>query len=660
MRKGWVLIGLAAWLASGCRLLGGSAESTAVGAAGGAAVPGVKVYSDPLPVTSIAFAAPTLWAGNARGLVRWNVNTEEVQRIGPEQGLPGSSVRALALDGAGGVWVVTEAGVGRVAEGKYVNMPPLPAAALAILAPLPGGEGTWAAGPGGLYRTDGKAWVSTLSGVGVTSLELAPDSSIWAGTAGRGVVHVAPDGAIVRAYGPSENIDLADVAGTTTFDTGVRVVAGRGKDGSRLLLIETSGAHDLLRALPDFPLQRVAKVGSEVVVLGGAGPAPKLYKLRQSQRGEPAPEGGFRFVPERKGPDAPRYAVVPLTLSAPPGTTVVATSHDSIWFGTETLGVARADPKAPTYFRSGEITAGAERVTVVCPRAFADGGCLIATGGARVWRFDGKTFVPAQVGQPAGVRVDALLADHAENIYAVFREADFKGFTVTKLEGQEWKPHRRVAVQVPEGPPLFAWAKMSPIGNLWIGVHYKEKNGEDHSFGVVEEDFVRQRTLHHRRYAEGESAPPGSLPLSNTVSNLTFDGATMWFTSLGGVIRWQESEVKVWGENEGLESETCLDIEAGPRGEMWVATSGGVGRFDGRVWRFDDGPTKTRARALVRDLPRDRMWVATQHGLVMVGAQGPVLLDSSNQLVEDDVRDVTIDGKGRIWALGKATLVVVE
>ena len=71
---------------------------------------------------------------------------------------------------------------------------------------------------------------------------------------------------------------------------------------------------------------------------------------------------------------------------------------------------------------------------------------------------------------------------------------------------------------------------------------------------------------------------PESLPLPHDLTGVIFDGTATWFSSRSGVIRWQESELRRWGENEHMDSEVCFGLGKGIDGKIWAATSGGVGR----------------------------------------------------------------------------------
>ncbi len=84
----------------------------------------VTRYAESVPITALAVGGPYVWAGTEHGLRRWKVagksgadaDDADVEPIGAESGLLGHRIDALAVDDERGVWVATEAGIGRLAD----------------------------------------------------------------------------------------------------------------------------------------------------------------------------------------------------------------------------------------------------------------------------------------------------------------------------------------------------------------------------------------------------------------------------------------------------------------------------------------------------------------------------------------------------------------
>src|SRR6185369_15106598 len=151
-----------------------------------------------------------------------------------------------------------------------------------------------------------------------------------------------------------------------------------------------------------------------------------------------------------------------------------------------------------------------------------------------------------------------------------------------------------------------------------------DAEGQEQGRGAVEIDLAAHKVVHHG--AVGAKHPdPESLPLPRDLTGILFDGSATWFAARSGVSRWQESELRHWGENERMGSETSYAVAKGPDGTIWAATSAGIGRFDGKDWRFADADDAAAVptRAVVEDAGK-RIWLATSKGLRRLPASGPV------------------------------------
>jgi hypothetical protein len=694
-------------------------------------VPGFRVtrQAESVPITALAVQGPYVWIGSAHGLRRWNVATDEGGWVGPESGLVGHGVSALATDADGGLWVATEAGVGRItapapqpragaaasdgaaAAASPSDGPPAAPAApraelryqakgalggITLLAPTRGDGGAWAAGPAGLFRLDDGGWTifDFLRDVPVTSLELDGDgATAWVGTRGRGLYRVDRNGGTPVALSPArasaspaaadEVTDVDEIVGTALGPDDVRVVAARARDGARVVFLN-KGAPDAYRTQPGADVRIVGLVaapGGPLLIAGAPG-AEGIFTLRRLPRGEAPPVGGFRLLPVRKAA-VDRFAAVPTGALAPPDVTVAAAGASSgatatakapaeIWLGTRAMGVARADAHGPQYVPGSELTDDADRVTVGC---VARDRCYVVAGGAHAWLYDGAAFRPSGIGESPAGRALALATDAAGAIVGVTWEPSFAGLVLTRLKPgapDAWTPLDRVPLELTGGirgeRPVASFAAFAPDGALWLGLGAEGADGETQGRGAVEIDLVSHKVVRHGPPAANgqDAASAESLPLPHDLTGVLFDGTATWFSSHSGMARWQESELRRWTENEHLESETCYAVAKGPDGQIWAGTSMGIGRFDGKEWRFGDadGPAAVATRAIAHDAG-GRTWLATAKGLRVLpagaaaagGRAGPA---AGERIVDDDVLDAAPDRFGRIFALGSSALDVVD
>jgi fructose-1,6-bisphosphatase/inositol monophosphatase family enzyme len=680
---------------------GGGASSPSSSSPSSLAAFVVVRYAESLPITALALGATYVWAGTAHGLRRWKVGGHaegarvdvDAEPIGPESGLPGHRIDALGVDDEGRAWVATEAGIGRFVERagrlRFEARGTLPAATM-LLVPARTGGVAWAGGAAGLSRYDGHGWtaVDVLRDVPITSLDLDADGqSVWAGTYGRGLFLV--DAQAGKATSPAGVADASEeIIGTALTAAGARLVAARAGDGGRVTLITRDGP-EAYRTQPGggVRLLRLIATGAGPVLVAAVAGVEGLYQLSPLPRGEPPGAGGFRLVATRKGSTA-RYQALPLALAVPPEVTVVAAASATreavvpeVWVGSRLMGVARAEPRRPRYL-SGDLTDDADRLSVACA---ALDRCFVVAGGAHAWLFDGALFHEIRVGESPEGRALAVVADRAGAIFATITDPPFKGVALMRYApgpaGDLWQVVQKVPLARAGGRgverPSVSFAAFAPGGNLWLGVGAVASDGQEQGRGAVELAPATGGAIVRHGAFPGGAASPESLPLPYDLTGVIFDGAATWFSARSGINRWQESELRHWGENEHMDSEVCLDVIKGIDGKIWVATSAGVGRFDGTEWRFTqkgdgdgdgardgDGVQKGDAAPPTRAVVNDgagRMWLATAKGLRVLGANeaSAPKLPPGAAVVDDDMLDLTVDRFGRVWALGSAALAIV-
>ena len=117
-------------------------------------------------------------------------------------------------------------------------------------------------------------------------------------------------------------------------------------------------------------------------------------------------------------------------------------------------------------------------------------------------------------------------------------------------------------------------------------------------------------------------------------------------------------------ENDGHESELTRDIGPGPRlegtGEIFVATRRGTGRFDGKRWTFPRlGAFYPPANALAHD-GNGNVFIGNEKGLWCVGECAPDVIDHTRGLLEDNVGDLAVDQRNRVWVLTDKGINIVE
>ena len=637
------------------------------GVGAGPAGPGggftVKERAEAGPITAVAARAPFLWATGAPGLRRFDVATGEYDEVGEPNDARTRAVTAIAIDDDGAAWVAGAMGIGRwVAAGDDLRYEPkgTPGKVEVLAARHPvATEGIWAGGPGGLYRWDGRIFPSVdgLRDVPVSSIVLDDDGKgAWVGTHSHGLYRAEGDHAAPVPGG--ESILLDAVLGVAKTAAGTRVVAGNSGGEARLYALTMAGIEGF-HAAPGARVVALVERGGDAVLIAGAPGKPQAYTLRALAPGESAPPGSLKFaslVTER----AARWAAVPSADKLPPDVTVAAADGGELYVGSARMGVARAAPEAPRFVVGSQLVGDALRLYLACASPVR---CYAVTDGPRAWLTDGDSYQPTRLGEPEAATPLALTTDAQGTTFAIAREVDAPGLVITRLApgvrapvDSDWQVLHKIALELPpKTTPTVSFAGVSGASTLWLGLRVTGGDGADAGWGAVEIDLGNGHAVQHRPHKANEKVAAEALPLPASLTGILFDSGATYYASLAGVSRWQQGQLRNWGENEGLASELVHAIGRGNDGAIWAATSGGLARFDGQNW-LPLGTTELPTRGLATD-GKGRVWVATGKGLRALSGTDPA---GAPVVLAGDMRDVIADRFGRIWAMSATSIALIE
>lgn len=648
----------------------------------------VRSYTDTFAATAIADSPSHIWVGSPHGLLRWDGGRYTV--LTTKDGLPSDRVAAVTVDGSGVVWVATPKGLGRLTR-TWVTLPVPPVGAfLTGLVPSADGKLLWAGGPDGLARLRNNRWERFLPDVGVTSLTLGMGGVLWVGTSGHGILRIPRAGDRVEAYGPAEGNEVDVVRGLAVLDQGV-IAVGEGPSGPRAAFHDGTRFYSYQVEAPQV-LEWAARAGAQTHL--GAGET--VYEVAvvpvSDPKAPPAPlSGPVKLVPAPVKPvRAPRpLALKPQLTSAalddkrplppadpalvlraprldtqrsaftlPEGVTIVRGSERGLLVGTRFRGAVRVENGVVRDFRTGDLAASAERITVAC-RTQDD--CYLATGGVRAWRFDSQAFEPAPIDPEPDSRVLAVLSDARSGVLAIHRGPNDSQLRISSVDGgNRWTPISMQAVKVPVGPPSLTFAELSPDGHLWVGLRYLDKERDQVDFGAAEIVLDTGRVVYHRQGPPDDKSVFGFALPQDMVAMYWKSPQEAWFATRQGAARLLDGKVRVFTENDGMESELISDIGGGTGDEVWVATRRGTGRFDGRLWRFPKmGPFYLTATSLGRDA-HGNAFIGTIKGVHCVGDCSREPIDAKRGLLDDAVLDLTVDPRGRVWVLTSKGISIVD
>ena len=371
-----------------------------------------------------------------------------------------------------------------------------------------------------------------------------------------------------------------------------------------------------------------------------------------------------------------------------------------LWLGTD-RGACRSD--------DGKLSCLGERDGLPGERVLAlnqdDRGRLwIGTEGGLVFYEDGE-LTPALA--TVGKKIQALFADVEGEMWIGTDDGLYR----YGKEGAADEIRR-----IDTGGGDFRAIHQDREGNLWFGTQESGISRFDGGqFAVLAADGEGQAEL-----VRGLADSGGGLWFASAGGGvLRYDGArltkretggevlcmledadgSIWLGTPEGVYRLDGSDVRRWGEEDGLGGDEVRMIFQDRDGEMWFATSGGVSRYDGEqfeqltaadgmvdggvrvvfqdrdggMWfgtdegwvsRYDGEGFESfqlhfytvaqgRVRRGIRSIGQDsqgKVWIATDGGGVSrYDSTGLVTFTTADGLGHDAVVDVQEDAQGRIW-----------
>lgn len=125
----------------------------------------------------------------------------------------------------------------------------------------------------------------------------------------------------------------------------------------------------------------------------------------------------------------------------------------------------------------------------------------------------------------------------------------------------------------------------------------------------------------------------------------------LWIATIGGVSRFDGQRFTSYSMNDGLPSNPCLSIICDRKGQIWIGTQNGLSRYDGfrfRNYTFDKAPQGNEVHSLAEDL-QGRIWCVVK-GKVYCVDKGKVI--QADLPVDRDFRQVYADRQGQLWACG--------
>lgn len=486
----------------------------------------------------------------------------------------------------------------------------LPQSSVPAMARTPDGY-LWLATFNGLTRFDGVRFVvfdtTNLPGLPdnrITRLLATPEGALWLITEAGQVARLAEG--VCRSFGVPDGLPVAGVRGLAAADDGTVWVAGRRKGLWRLerdRFIET----ELPGGMEEWPIHSIVPAVQEgfwinhrvgVYRWRGGEWSPVTEDRGSPPRGvEALCRGGGEnlFAVGREGMWRRVAGAWQSVVASCPdfGLTVTAFAGDgegTLWVATYDQGLFRFD--AADGWRHFTVGNGLPTRSLRSLYADPEGNLWVGTDGEGLLRLRPRPW--RTLTRRDGLGIDA--------VHSVAEDSAGRVWLVGGTSQPFWVENGAVSpakVPVASLPPQTVWGVLAARdGTVWIGTYHGHVNR------------IRDGQLTHFGEARGVDV--------GTVRALLEDGdGAVWVGGTRGLFRIFNEEVTGFREADGMSSEVVTALAADAHGRLYVGTlDGGLNRLeDGRFTVFgrEDGLPNQRITALHLDAA-GVLWVGTHRG----------------------------------------------
>ncbi len=522
----------------------------------------------------------------------------------PEDGLPQSAIETLLVSSDGYLWMGTQLGLVRFNGADFelfdrYNTPAMSTSSVFDLAQAPDGTIYAALNGGGVVSLPGGTAerITILEGLSsdlVIDLDVDQAGDLWVSSL-----------AGVECYRQGKSEPLHDPDGAPLGPTDVVLAA---RDGTVWVARRTGGLHAMVEG-PDGPtLGPDSLPGQKVLSLldtsEGSLIAGTSFGLRALSTTSALPPGG-ELLPEG-------LAV----------TCMLQGSDGALWVGTRKSGLWRvARGRAERFARPEGLSV--EHVTSIAEDP--EGSIWIGTHGGGLNRLRDAAVTSIPTALPW-----VVYEDPAQRLW-------FGGAGgLQRLEaGQAVDfPGREALADV-----VVASLLQDRDGALWIGSLGQGlrvlRDGQ-----VIRSEGSQRGPLHDRVFIFAEGP----------------DGA-MWAGTDGGVVRIESEEITAWEQAAGLEVATVRVLHFAQDQQLWACTDGAgcYRRNDERFEAVPGGEALGASQRFVTDLHEDdegTMWLATDGGLLRYQDGRFTTFTREHGLPEDACYRILEDDEGFLWLSG--------
>lgn len=560
----------------------------------------VLAASTLVPASAATSRVPLSLTGNPSltqlALRRWDVHV----------GLPHGSVRAMAQDHGGTLWIGTLGGLVRF-DGLALERVRLPAALHGdprVTSLLVDQGGTLWVGTeaGGLLHRRGAGWVRVPLDDGrrpvrILTLALAPDGAVWVGTAGEGAARVVPSSGTVTWVRPP----------TRLLDTHVTSIAFAGREtaylGTRQGLVRVAaGTINQWRTRHGLPDASITALHTDADGTLWIGTPRGIARMDRT---------GLHVLAH---PQLARHTV-----------TALASNAEGLWIGTAGAGLLRyTEGTVSALTRAGGLTD--DQVLSV----------LVDAPGEQVW-----------VGTSSGLTLGT--------------RAPLRSFGAE--EGL--RPERLRLVAGSRDGAVYAGAETGEVHRFADGfaTTYTDAARDGRLTGLAEDAAGTMWVA--TSHGVWRVAPTGLqrlavLPPGGQFTALERAGPALVTGGPGVLSRLDGQRLTVLAEDPALG--VVHDIAASDDGTLWLGTSRGAYRYASGELTVLPLPPATPDPTVLQVLPAREgvVWLATRSGLWRYANGRMAALRADGGLPSSAVFSVLEDGGGQLWLTSPAGLLAVH
>ncbi len=205
-----------------------------------------------------------------------------------------------------------------------------------------------------------------------------------------------------------------------------------------------------------------------------------------------------------------------------------------------------------------------------------------------------------------------------------------------------------------EGAPRFGRMIIDPAGEVYVPLFWTDKGGVSRGAGLAHlRGGLTTVDVWGARlgYESADRKGPPLLPDAwvNAVARAA-DG-TIYAATNSGLVEVQKGKVRVFDENDFIDSEVILDVAVDPKGRVWAGTLEGLGYIEGGEWKAVRHRGLEGKVGTVTTEFGGRIWLGTPAGVWRGdGAEFDVVRVGDERGI-GDVRDIALDTAGGVWVL---------